>query len=96
VGNLHERPIREIWTGSPGLREVRELTVEAKRRVDAYGPAGGFLNFCPGSAATRTGDPLGIYPDAVRRMELMEEVVGTQPQIMGKTMGKRSLLPIVE
>jgi MoaA/NifB/PqqE/SkfB family radical SAM enzyme len=90
VGNLHERPIQEIWSGSPGLREVRELTVEAKKRVDAYGPAGGFLNFCPGSAATRTGDPLRIYPDAERRMELMEEVTGAAGT------GKRALLPVVD
>jgi MoaA/NifB/PqqE/SkfB family radical SAM enzyme len=89
VGNLHERSVREIWTGSPGLREVRELTAEAKTVVDAYGPAGAFLNFCPGAAATRTGDPLRIYPDAVRRMELMEETLGRR---VGE---KGPLLPIL-
>lgn len=75
VGNLHRQSIREIWTGSSGLQEVREITAEAKRRVDGYGPSGSFLNFCPGSAATRTGDPLEVYPEAVLRMEETEKVV---------------------
>lgn len=75
VGNLHRQSIGEIWAGSAGLQEVRGLTAEAKRRVDAYGPSGGFLNFCPGSAAVRTGDPLNVYPEAVLRMEETEKAV---------------------
>jgi AdoMet-dependent heme synthase len=88
VGNLHRQSMREIWTGSAGLREVRELTVAAKRVVDAFGSSGPLLGFCPGAAATRTGDPLAIYPDAVRRMELTEEVLREEQ-------GKKTLLPIV-
>ncbi len=84
VGNLHRQSIGEIWTGSAGLQEVRGLTVEAKQRVDAFGPSGGFLNFCPGSAAVRTGDPLNVYPEAVLRMEETEKAVR-----------KKGLLPIV-
>jgi MoaA/NifB/PqqE/SkfB family radical SAM enzyme len=87
VGNLHEQSIREIWTGSAGLREVRELTAQAKGVVDAWGPAGPLLNFCPGSAATRTGDPLTLYPDAIRRAEVLGEVLEREK--------KRALLPIV-
>jgi mycofactocin biosynthetic radical S-adenosylmethionine protein MftC len=85
VGNLHRQSIREIWTGSEGLREVRGITAEAKRVVESYGPSGAFLNFCPGSAAVRTGDPLQIYPEAELRME---ETI----RAMGK---KRVSLPIV-
>jgi mycofactocin biosynthetic radical S-adenosylmethionine protein MftC len=84
VGNLHRQSIGEIWTGSAGLQEVRGLTVEAKQRVDAFGPTGGFLNFCPGSAAVRTGDPLNVYPEAVLRMEETEKAVR-----------KKGLLPIL-
>lgn len=87
VGNLHRQSIREIWTGSAGLREVRELTTRAKGVVEAYGPAGPLLNFCPGSAATRTGDPLQVYPDAVRRAELLGEVLEGEK--------KRVVLPIL-
>src|SRR4051812_49806679 len=35
VGNLHQQSIREIWTGSAGLREVRDLTTRAKGLVDS-------------------------------------------------------------
>jgi mycofactocin biosynthetic radical S-adenosylmethionine protein MftC len=87
VGNLHQQSLREIWTGSAGLREVRELTTRAKGVVEGYGPAGQLLNFCPGSAATRTGDPLQVYPDAVRRAELLGEVLEGEK--------KRAVLPIL-
>jgi MoaA/NifB/PqqE/SkfB family radical SAM enzyme len=85
VGNLHHQGIREIWQGSSGLGEVRALTVEAKRIVDGYGPSAGFLNFCPGSAATRSGDPLEVYPEARLRMEVTDEVLAR----------KKNLLPIL-
>jgi MoaA/NifB/PqqE/SkfB family radical SAM enzyme len=88
VGNLHHQSIGEIWTGSAGLREVRELTARAKGVVEGYGAAGPLLNFCPGSAATRTGDPLQVYPDAVRRAELLGVVLEGEKK-------KRALLPIL-
>jgi MoaA/NifB/PqqE/SkfB family radical SAM enzyme len=88
VGNLHQQSIGEIWTGSAGLREVRELTARAKGVVEGYGAAGPLLNFCPGSAATRTGDPLQVYPDAVRRAELLGAVLEGEKK-------KRALLPIL-
>jgi MoaA/NifB/PqqE/SkfB family radical SAM enzyme len=86
VGNLHERSIKDIWTGSRDLDDIRGLTVRAKQVVDAYGPAGPLLNFCPGSAAIFSGDPLAVYPDAERRMELAREF---------QSAGKKPLLPIV-
>jgi mycofactocin biosynthetic radical S-adenosylmethionine protein MftC len=88
VGNLHRQRIGEIWRESAGLREVRELTVEAKRLVDGYGPGGAFLNFCPGTAAAAAGDPLRMYPTAVQRMEVLQETMAAE----GK---KKPLLPIV-
>jgi AdoMet-dependent heme synthase len=81
VGNLHRQSIREIWTGSADLREVRGLTAEAKRVVNGYGPSGGLLNFCPGTAATRTGDPLRVYPEAEQRREILEEVLGRKGKL---------------
>jgi hypothetical protein len=88
VGNLHRQSLREIWAGSAGLREVRELTARAKQVVDAQGPAGPLMSFCPGSAATRTGDPLEVYPDARRRMEVLSEVLEGERR-------KKVLLPVV-
>ncbi len=87
VGNLHQQSIRDIWAGSAGLREVRELTARAKEVVDAEGAAGPLLNFCPGMAATRTGDPLSLYPDAIRRAEVLGEVLERER--------KRAVLPVV-
>ena len=89
VGNLHERSIREIWTGSNDLDDIRALTARAKQVVDGYGEAGALLNFCPGSAATFGGDPLAVYPQALRRMELAQEAQRSGPA------GKKVLLPIV-
>ncbi|MDP9122744.1 MAG: radical SAM protein [Acidobacteriota bacterium] len=86
VGNLHERSIREIWSGSGELAAIRGLTVAAKRVIDGYGSDGALLNFCPGNAAALTGDPLAVYPAAVRRMELARESQQTS---------SRPLLPIL-
>ena len=87
VGNLHRQSIGEIWAGSAGLREVRELTAKAREVVEGWGPAGPLLSFCPGSAAVRTGDPLRVYPDAVRRAEILGETLEGER--------KRVLLPVV-
>lgn len=84
VGNLHQQTIREIWTGSTALGEVRALTADVKRKLDtSFGPDGMLLGFCPGSAVTRTGDPLAVYPEAELRMAATREA-------------RRTLLPIVE
>ncbi len=84
VGNLHHQSIREIWSGNAALGEVRALTADVKRRLDAsYGSDGMLLGFCPGSAVTRTGDPLAVYPEAELRMEAAQAA-------------RRTLLPIVE
>lgn len=87
VGNLHEQRIGEIWAGSAGLSQVREITAAAKRLVDGYGPAGPLLNFCPGNAEAHRGDPLAVYPSALSRMELAAEAQGA-----GR---KKPLLPIL-
>ena len=87
VGNLHRQSIAEIWRGSGGLDEVRETTVRAKQVVDGHGAGGALLNFCPGSAAVQAGDPLRVYPSAIQRMELLQEVMADEK--------KRPLLPIL-
>jgi MoaA/NifB/PqqE/SkfB family radical SAM enzyme len=86
VGNLHGRTLREIWSGAGPLAEVRDLTVRVKEELGRQGPGAHLLNFCPGSAATQTGSPLALYPAAVQRRELLEQVMEEE---------KRPLLPIV-
>jgi MoaA/NifB/PqqE/SkfB family radical SAM enzyme len=87
VGNLHQQGLREIWRGSDGLREVRDLNVQARERMEAQGPRAALLNFCPGMAASLTGDPLEIYPSALRRKELLEGILEEEE--------RRPLLPVV-
>jgi MoaA/NifB/PqqE/SkfB family radical SAM enzyme len=89
VGNLHEKSLREIWQGSAGLAEVRELTARAMDVVGAHGPRASLLNFCPGMAAVHSGgDPLSIYPSALQRKELLETVLEDEA-------ARRPLLPVI-
>ena len=104
VGNLHERSIRDIWASSSGLAEVRALTVEAKKVVDGFGPAGQLLNFCPGNAAAFSGDALQVYPDALSRMEMARQAqdahADTDAPRVGAPASRRApgkaLLPILQ
>ena len=68
IGNLHEQRITEIWAESGMLREIRETTKAARRKLEGLGDAGLVSNFCPGAAHTYSGDPLAIYPPAAQRM----------------------------
>ncbi|HEX4963944.1 MAG TPA: radical SAM protein [Thermoanaerobaculia bacterium] len=88
VGNLHRQTLKEIWQGSAGLAEVRELTVRAAEVVGAHGPRASLLNFCPGMASVLSGgDPLQVYSSAVQRKELLEEVLAEE--------ARRPLLPVI-
>jgi MoaA/NifB/PqqE/SkfB family radical SAM enzyme len=78
VGNLHRQGLREIWQGSSGLVEVRDLTVRVKEGLDARGEGSHLLNFCPGSAAAHSGSPLDLYPAAVQRREILEQVMAEE------------------
>lgn len=69
VGNLHRNSLREIWSLSAPLTELRELSVEIGRNVAAFGSDAQMLSFCPGSAEKRVGSPLEMYPEAQRRRE---------------------------
>lgn len=74
VGNLHQDSIRDIW-GRPGeLDRIRDLSVEAKRMVDAHGPNGKLMDFCPGLAEVTTGSPLEVYSSAAEQMETLAHV----------------------
>jgi MoaA/NifB/PqqE/SkfB family radical SAM enzyme len=64
VANILEiESFERVWTTSPILDEVRELAVEARKRLDEH-HNGPYFMFCPGVAETQTGDPLAIYPQA--------------------------------
>ena len=52
-----------IWGQSPVLKEVRDLAVDARRKLDGL-EHGQYFQFCLGVAEKQVGDPLGIYPQA--------------------------------
>ena len=58
VGNLHQRSIRDIWSGNAKLEEVRRLSEEVKRNLARGGPG----MFCPGTAEGLTGSPIPSLP----------------------------------
>jgi MoaA/NifB/PqqE/SkfB family radical SAM enzyme len=105
VGNLHEQSIRDVWASSSGLADVRSLTVAAKQMVDGFGAAGQLLNFCPGNAATWSGDALRVYPAALKRMEVAQQAqAGRQDQDLEgpaerqapAPVPRKTLLPILQ
>ena len=65
AGNVLEMDdLSGVWKTSPVLNEVRDLAVEARKRLDALEDGKYFNGFCPGVAEVQTGDPLGMYPQA--------------------------------
>jgi MoaA/NifB/PqqE/SkfB family radical SAM enzyme len=82
--------LEQVWTGSPVLKEVRDLSVEAYRRVKQHEDGQFFPGFCLGVAETQLGDPLAFYPQvelnarALRRShELLQ--IGGDPSERQKT-----------
>jgi len=55
--------LEQIWAKSPVLNEVRDLAVDARRKLDQHRD-GSYFTFCLGVAEVQTGDPLGLYPQA--------------------------------
>jgi MoaA/NifB/PqqE/SkfB family radical SAM enzyme len=64
VANILEiGSLEEIWRTSPVLHEVRDLAVEARRRLNEH-EDGPYFTFCLGVAETQMGNPLALYPQA--------------------------------
>jgi MoaA/NifB/PqqE/SkfB family radical SAM enzyme len=64
IANIQEiDSLHDIWASSPVLNEVRDLSVEARTRLNQRDD-GSYFTFCLGVAEKQVGDPLGIYPQA--------------------------------
>jgi MoaA/NifB/PqqE/SkfB family radical SAM enzyme len=59
VGNVHEQSFIEMWSDNNTLTEIRQLAVSAFDMAQDEGVS----NFCLGTAALKTGDPLKIHAD---------------------------------
>jgi MoaA/NifB/PqqE/SkfB family radical SAM enzyme len=64
IANVLEiESFEQIWGTSPVLRDVRDLAVEARSRLNQL-ENGPYFQFCMGVAETQVGDPLALYPQA--------------------------------
>jgi MoaA/NifB/PqqE/SkfB family radical SAM enzyme len=73
IGQLQQQRIQDIWRGSKEIAQVRLDAIRAKRAVDAFGSAGTLMNFCPGLAASHTGDAAATYAQAIEEMDLRRQ-----------------------
>lgn len=75
VGNLHTDSLRSLWTVSPTLREVREITTTVRADVAERSRTHGAFAFCPGLAELETGSPMvpGLSAKAVVRLPILKE-----------------------
>ncbi len=55
--------LEQIWRRSPVLGEVRDLAVQARRKLDGH-EDGPYFTFCMGVAEKQVGGPLEMYPQA--------------------------------
>jgi len=64
AGNMLEiESLEEVWFSSPVLREVRDMSLEVREKLDRH-QDGQFFTFCLGVAEVQVGDPMGMYPQA--------------------------------
>jgi MoaA/NifB/PqqE/SkfB family radical SAM enzyme len=82
VGNLHERSLREIWTGSAELAAVREDNERVRATLQELGPEAGMMGFCPGNAAAATGSPWSLYPAAATKLALRREAARSGRELL--------------
>jgi MoaA/NifB/PqqE/SkfB family radical SAM enzyme len=67
LGNVHARPLRELWRSSPMREEAAAVAGLANDRLFEAGGAVSRFPFCPALAYQRTGDPLLPDDDHVQR-----------------------------
>lgn len=72
VGNLHDDSIRDLWSHSAELSEVRRLAAEAKQAVDRHATPG--FAFCPGTAEQEIGHAAQLYPVARVLLDLRKRI----------------------
>lgn len=81
VGNVHEHSIEEIWLGDTGLGEVREINAEVGETIRGLGAAGAAMGFCPGVAASATGDPRSLYSATATKLSIQGEAEEPAPRL---------------
>ncbi|MCZ6650921.1 MAG: radical SAM protein [Acidobacteria bacterium] len=66
AGNILEvEDLAELWRQSPVLQEVRDVALKVPQTTLKGCDSGEFCTFCMGVAEIQTGDPMGMYPQAL-------------------------------
>ncbi len=85
AGNITEVPdLRELWTKSPVLNEVRRIAMEIPKTTLKTCESGEFCSFCPGVAEVQTGDPFNIYPQVKANSEIRKKAYDQFLQIQSR------------
>ena len=71
VGNLHTERVQELWNGSAGLAQVRDVTAQVKDNFRDLDDGGRKLGFCPALAEQRTGNPLIFDPEIGKYLRVL-------------------------
>ena len=76
VGNLHQACVSEVWQNSAALSKIRDTTEQVKTLLDVPGTGTTELGFCPGLAEQRTGSPVKLDPDMLKRINILQDLSG--------------------
>ncbi|MEM7245067.1 MAG: radical SAM protein [Acidobacteriota bacterium] len=65
LGNLREQKLVDIWQGSQELKKIRQIAVDVQNEVIPKQEDGAFMNWCPATAESMTGDAKQAYRPAL-------------------------------
>jgi len=91
VGNLHERPVKDIWLGSTQLDQIRAQTEAVQGMVEQLGGDSRKAGFCPGLAAKSQGVATRLDPFTRQRMQILageQAAAAVIPSVVLGTPGK--------
>lgn len=74
VGNVREKPIREIWETSPLLQRVREVNRAVPAHIQGTVEDHAYCFSCPGLSQLRTGDPMQVDDQYLRIAKIRSSV----------------------
>jgi radical SAM protein with 4Fe4S-binding SPASM domain len=74
VGNIREKPLKEIWTTSPILEEARRVAREMPALIKQGTKDHAYCRHCPGLSLLRYGDPRKLEEQYLRMARIKAEI----------------------